>query len=567
MKPRPSSRSRALGTRTRLFLLATLPAASLASASGTDTLLVSQSSLGQQGNAGSGRASLSADGLRVAFKSFASDLVPGDGNSRADVFLRDLQSDQTTLVSLGQGGVQGNQDVIDLFLSQDGSTLAWTTSSNNLVALDSNGARDVFVRELATGIVTRVSVSTSGMQANFHCSDPCLSADGRIVAFTSSSTNLVAGDTNNAADIFVHDRATGVTVLASQSTLGVLGLGNSGEASLSADGSLLAFSSAAPNLVPGDSNGASDCFLRDLVAGTTTRISVAPGGIEGDAGSRFPRLTPDGAWIAFESRASNFDPLDTNDRDDVYLLERQSGALERISVDAAGTSSAGACSQPSVSADARYISFGVELDDLDAQDTSGTSDIYRKDRLTRALLRVSLGPGGQQDDIGSGRSTISADGSRITFYTNATTFLSPDLNGFEADVYLARCLPPGMTSCASTPNSTGATAALEAQGSASLSVSLLTLLAFPLPDQAFLFFCGPSQLDLPFGNGRLCVGGPQVRLGSPRLATGQLASLSFAPIAAGLTVGSRYFQCWFRDPAAGGAAFDTSDAYAITFVP
>ena len=434
--------------------------APLAVADGGSTQLASQSSQGVQGNAGSLRGVLSADGQRIAFLSSADNLVPGDTNNRSDVFVRDLSTGVTTRVSLGQGGVQGNRDVFELHLSADGSTVAWTTASTNLVPGVTGNLRDVYVRDLNTGAVQRVSVSSAGAQANFHSEDPWLSADGSIVAFGSGATNLVPADTNNAADVFVHDRSTGTTTLVSRALSGLPATGNSAEPSMNAAGTQVVFSSIAGDLVAGDTNQQSDVFVRDLANATTTRLSVTPGGVQGDSGSRFPRITPDGAWVVFESDAGSFDPTDTNGVDDVFVSELATGALERVSLSPSGQSSSGYCTQPSISADGRFLAFAVEADDLDPTDTNNRPDTYRKDRLTGALWRVSLGPGGQQDNVGSGRNTISADGLRVAFYTNSTSFLSPDLNGFDADVYVATC-PEPLSADATTLSSAGGLVNLE----------------------------------------------------------------------------------------------------------
>lgn len=529
--------------------------------------LVSASSAGIQGNGGSLRGVLSHSGTSVAFISYSDDLVLGDTNARSDVFLRDLSSGATTLVSVGAGQVLGNSDVTEVFLSGDGGTVAWTTSSSNLVQGDTNGSRDIFVRDLATNTTERVSVSSTGAQANFHSEDPWLSFDGRFVAFGSQATNLVNGDNNGSADVFVHDRSTGSTIAVSVSSAGVLGQGNSAEPSMDSAGRFVAFSSIAPNLVGFDTNMQNDVFLHDLQTSTTTMVSVSPAGVQGDSGSRFPRMSHDGSLIVFESDASTFDATDTNGKDDVYLKILANGVLERVSVDAAGASSVGNSTQPSISGDGRYVSFAVAKDDFDPLDTNGKWDVYRKDRQTGALQRVSLGPGGQQDDVGSGRNSMDASGNRIVFYTNATTFLTPDRNGFEADVYLVDCAPIGTNFCNSSSNSTGSAALLSASGSPSLSIGATSLNAGPVPDQMFLFVTGPLQVDVPFGNGRLCVGGPLQFLGPPTRAVGQVATKTFDPAALGFIPAQYHFQCWFRDTLSGGARFDTSDGFSIAFVP
>jgi Tol biopolymer transport system component len=154
---------------------------------------------------------LSADGRFVAFTSNATNLVAGDTNRRSDVFVRDRETGTTERVSLGTNGRQGNGNSGEPALSADGRFVAFISSAGNLVPDDTNGIADVFVHDRRTGATERVSIGLSGSQPNSYSEEPALSADGRIVAFTSRATNLVPSDTNNAKDVFVHDRRTRVT--------------------------------------------------------------------------------------------------------------------------------------------------------------------------------------------------------------------------------------------------------------------------------------------------------------------------------------------------------------------
>jgi len=121
--------------------------------------------------------------------------------------------------------------------------------------------------------------------------------------------------------------------------------------------------------------------------------------------------------------------------------------------------------------------------------------------------------------------------------------------------------------CASTPNSTGVAAVISYSGSTSLADNNLTLYAAPVPNKPGIFFFGPNQIEIPFGNGFLCVGGGLTRLNPPVVASGNLATYVVDVVAAGLIVGTTNFQYWGRDPAGGGAFFNTSNGLSITFIP
>src|SRR5207249_1659148 len=167
---------------------------------------VSVDSAGNQGNGDGTEVALSADGRFVAFTSAAPDLVAGDTNGATDVFVHDRQTAETRRVGVDSGGTQANGASTGVALSADGRFVAFTSAAPDLVAGDTNGAADVFVHDRQTGTTERVSVDSGGSQANGDSTDVALIADGRFVAFTSAAPDLVAGDTNGAADVFVHDR-------------------------------------------------------------------------------------------------------------------------------------------------------------------------------------------------------------------------------------------------------------------------------------------------------------------------------------------------------------------------
>ncbi len=267
------------------------------------------------------RPTISADGRYVAFESGSTNLVPGDANGTEDIFVRDLVSGETTRVSLGVAGAQGDGWSHDPAISADGRYVAFESWATNLVPGDTNIAGDIFVRDLVSGETTRVSVGAAGAQGDWWSHDPAISADGRYVAFESQATNLVPGDTNGGADIFVRDLVSGETTRVSVGVAGDL----AGEvelnwsAAISADGRYVAWASAATNLVDGDTNAIDDIFVRDLVSGVTTRVSVGAAGAQGDGWSADAAISADGRYVAFSSIATNLVDGDNNALEDVFV--------------------------------------------------------------------------------------------------------------------------------------------------------------------------------------------------------------------------------------------------------
>ena len=228
---------------------------------------------------------------------------------------RPAWSDVTERASLDSTGALANAINIERFcptLAADGRFVAFGSDATNLVTGDTNAVSDAFVYDRVTGTTERVSVSSAGAEANGTSFAPAISADGRFVAFPSEATNLVPGDTNGVTDVFVRDRLTGTTERVSVSSAGAEANGTSFAPAISADGRFVAFPSEATNLVPGDTNGATDVFVRDRLTATTDRVSVDSAGAQANDRSDFPAISADGSVVAFVSTATNLVPDDTN---------------------------------------------------------------------------------------------------------------------------------------------------------------------------------------------------------------------------------------------------------------
>ena len=389
---------------------------------------ISVASDGTQENDFSSGPSLSGDGRYVAFESFASNLVPGDTNGKFDVFVRDRQTGMTTRISVASDGTQGNSDSYDPSISADGRYVAFESRASNLVSGDGNAHSDVFVRDQETGQTVRVSVASGGTEANGPSYDPSISGDGRYVAFWSFATTLVPGDGNGWADVFVRDRQTGQTSLVSVSSDGTQGNNQSYGPFISADGRYVAFWSPASNLVSGDTNGKYDVFLRDRQTGETTMASVASDGTQGNSDSQYPSLSADGSCIAFYSSASNLVPGDTNGKGDVFVRDRQTGEIERVSVASDGTQGNGGSTYPSVSLDARYVAFSSGASNLVPSDTNGCGDIFIHDRQTGQINRVSTASDGMEGNNSSSAPLLSMDGRYVVFESQASNLVLGDTN-------------------------------------------------------------------------------------------------------------------------------------------
>lgn len=274
---------------------------------------------GTLGNGGLFTAVFSADSAEKAFSSDDANLVAGDTNGVSDVFVWSRDTGVTERVSVSTPGEQANGANFDVAISADGRYVAFTSLATNLVTGDSNGVSDIFVRDRQTGTTVRISVDSSGGQANGPSYSPSLSADGRYVAFVSEASNLVVGGTNGMANIFVHDLQTGATTLISMGLVGANANGPSRQPSISGDGRYVAFESLANNLVPNDSNGFVDVFLYDCGTSTVQRISVGPNGEQGNGHSREPRISSYGLRISFISEASNLVATVTNGLPNVFV--------------------------------------------------------------------------------------------------------------------------------------------------------------------------------------------------------------------------------------------------------
>ena len=354
--------------------------------------IVSRTSTGGLANFDSSGGAVTPDGRYVAFHSVASNLVAGDTNGVSDVFVRDRQLGTTERVSVGYGGVQGNGSSSDwVSIASNGNVVVFASSASNLVSGDTNATLDVFLRDRQAAVTLRISMGAAGVQGNGASHHPFLSANGRFVAFRSAATNLVAGDTNGVYDVFVRDHQTATTERASVTNWGTQSNGAcNNRPSLSGDGRYVAFDSTASNLVIADTNGFSDLFVRDRVGGSTARVSVGYLG-QGDGATSFGQISSDGTRFAFQSFATNLvEEGDTNGVEDVFVHYRQVYGTERVSVTASGAQANQSSRYPAVSTDARFVALGSNASNLVAGDTNFSEDVFVRNRLTNDACADAL---------------------------------------------------------------------------------------------------------------------------------------------------------------------------------
>jgi len=399
------------------------------------TALVSLNSAGSPSTGYTQRPAVSADGRFVAFESGATDLVAGDSNGVSDVFVHDRLTGITERVSVDAAGVQGNDASYAAAISGDGNVVAFISIATNLVAGDDNDYQDIFVRDRQAGTTTRISVDSAGAQADGASGDVQLSSSGRYAVFQSDATNLVAGDSNAQTDIFLRDRQADTTIRVSVDSAGTQANGGSGIPRISADGVVIAFQSSATNLVAGDTNGVPDVFVYERNGATTVRASVTSAGGQATAASSTGAVSGNGRYVAFSSIATDLVAGDTNGTSDVFLFDTEIGTTVRVSPTAAGAQSNGDSAVRGISDDGRTVLFDSDSTNIVAGDTNGEQDVFLCDTMTGAITWISIAIGGGSNDGWSGGSAISGDGRFVAFTSEATNLVPGDTNA-QGDVFV-----------------------------------------------------------------------------------------------------------------------------------
>lgn len=361
------------------------------------TELISVNADGQPGNGISDLARTTPDGRYVVFSSLADNLVPDDTNGAGDIFLYDRQRNSVERVNVASDGTESNGfSTLYPSVSTDGRYVVFNTDADNLAPNDFNLSEDVFLRDRVRGTTERISTAQDGSAAGGVAVS--MSPDGRYIAYISSSGDLVANDTNGARDAFVYDRRTQRTELVSIASDGtqaevpprVSPLTLVFDAEISPDGRYVVFSSKADNLVANDTNGQTDVFVHDRTRRTTERVSLASDGSEGNAASAYAALSFGGRYVVFHSSADNLVTNDTNGQTDVFVHDRTQRTTKRVSVAADGTGGNRASglitqredtfffiiSEPGIDWLGRTTAFESSASNLVPDDTNEQADIF-----------------------------------------------------------------------------------------------------------------------------------------------------------------------------------------------
>lgn len=547
----------------------------------------------------SGGSSLSRDGRFVAFASAAANLIAFDTNNSEDVFVHDRVTGLTERISVDSFGNEADIQSNTPSISADGRYVVFSSWARNLVPGDTNNTNDVFLRDRVLGTTTRVSVDANGAEGNYGSYQATISKNGRWIAFLSSASTLVPGDVNDARDVFLVDRELGGIELISVSSTGAQGDawagGSQGGPVASEDGRYVFFQTPATNMVVGDTNGVLDVFVRDRVLGTTSILSVGFGGAQSDGQTDVTGISADARFVALVSLASNLVPNDTNGQFDSFVLDRSSGVIERVSVSTGGQQASGSSWSCTISEDGRFAIFTDTAPDLDANDTNGKRDVFRRDRITQTTTRVSVSITGIQADADCVHPSISGDGTTTGFTSAASGIVVSDSNSVS-DVFVETCKPADLTCfgtsatcpCGNVGDANAGCASqslpgarLYALGGPFVSNDTLTLVVANLPQYGFAAFfegSGPTSPSsgLSFGDGKLCLAGPFQTLGLRHVVTNSV-SFGFLPgepllsVMSGIPSGGdvRHYQVWYRSAEnfCTSATFNLSNAATVQWYP
>lgn len=344
-------------------------------------------------------------------------------------------TERVNLTNAGSQMASGNlQDPPQI--SQDGRYVAFSTSSTTIVSGDTNGDPDIFVRDRKLGTTVRANVSSTGAElSQGYGSGFNMSANGRFIIFASNNNNVVPGDTNGVRDLFIRDLKNNTTERVSLTYAGGQSAGaTDGEADISADGRYVVFTTAASDFVSGDTNGVYDIFVRDRKLSTTTLLSKSNSGALANAQARWPSISCDGSYVTFVSGATNLVSGDTNGFSDVFLVDRIADEVANITLAGNGAVGSG---YADVSCSGGKIVMRSDASNLIANDTNGVADIFTYKIFDDVYERVNVNSAGGQTSLSSPGTTMNAmdfSGRYITFSSDEA--LTMDDTNNTRDVFL-----------------------------------------------------------------------------------------------------------------------------------
>lgn len=391
---------------------------------------------GQTGNGHSTNISFSDDGQTAVFESFAQDLDT-DATVDRDVFQANTSTRAVSLLRVGFGGVQPNARTFDPKISSNAGYITFTSLATNLVTPDTNNDADVFLYDQFTTLVEMVSVSTAGVQSNGGSYQSSVSYDGSFVVFSSNASNLETGGPTGVYQIYLRDRNNSTTVRISRSNLGAVANDDCLTPRISSDGTTVVFESDATNLVPGDTNGVMDIFVYHIPTDTLECVSLSTGGTVSNGQSFQPFINGDGRFVGFSSVADDLVTGDTNGAVDVFLRDRGIGSTGVVNVTSSDVMVANG-QDGDISDDGRFVVYSSTATNLVVGDTNGVRDVFLRDRQTGDVARVSITSGGTQANGASTEPRLSPDGRKIGFTSAASNLAGPGLDSnTSTDVFMA----------------------------------------------------------------------------------------------------------------------------------
>ena len=400
--------------------------------------LISVNTAGVVGNNESFDPVISADGTLVAFESTATNLDPRATDGNTDVYVRNLLTNTTTLVSVSNAGAGGNNVSRFPAFGDNDNMVVFESDATNLDPRATSGINDIYVRNLATNTTTFVSVSDTNTDGNgYYCEYPVISANAAVVAFDSDSSNLDPRDTTSNDNVFVRNLTTNTTTLVSLNTAGTVGNNDSYEPVISANGTVIVFSSVASNLDPRDTTSSYyNVFARNLTTNTTTLVSLNTAGTVGNNYSYDPVISADGTLVVFDSEATNLDSRATDGNLDLYVRNLNSNTTTLVSVGSANIGGNSYSVDPVISASDEVVAFYSYATNLDPRATDGNDDVYARNLATNTTTLVSLSTTGTGGNDYSDNPSISSDGTIVVFESEASNLAAKDLNN-NSNVFVA----------------------------------------------------------------------------------------------------------------------------------
>ncbi len=420
-------------------------------AKSTHTALVSANSAGEQGNGTSTLPFISADGKQVAFESLATNLTSDTVNGTdSQVFLRNLTNNTRALISKSTGGAVGLGDSTAPTISSDGTLIAFESTATNLDGTTTE--TQIFLRNTSSNTTILISKNTSGDQGTGNSEAPYISADGKFVTFQSSATNL--DGTTTGTQVFLRDLSNNTTTLISKNDADTQGDGTSGAPSISADGAVVAFQSDSSNFDSGFTG--TQIYVRDRNSGTTTLVSKDNSGSHGNGTSVIPIISADGRYVVFTSNSTNL-VVGTITQTHVYLHDRTLKTTSLLSRAQDGTEGNGLSYGAFISPDGRYVAFTSQATNLIANDNNGWTDIFVRDVYTNRTTRASVSENGEASNNNSSIASISTEGKQVAFDSVATNLTSPATSGqqvfvrYEQGMNILFMVVPALAGGANTP--------------------------------------------------------------------------------------------------------------------